>query len=146
MRPLHIALALISASLLAAGAGAQPVDGAANQAPLRAAAPQIAGSFGPGTAVHGAVRTTNGALHGNKGAKSTCGKVWVPGHYRYDRRRVFVPARTERVWHAATYRTEIRCGTIVKVLVTPGHWDVVVVAPARYEYQRCKVWVPGHWK
>jgi len=145
MKLLHLALALISGSLLAAGATAQPLGaGHASLDANPAACPTAcATSNGPAVA---ALAAKPGPAFGKKHAKDACGKVWVPGRWEYHRERVFVPARTERVWCPPEYAYEYQCGKLVKVLVHAGHWKVVVVEPARYETKRCKHWVPGHWK
>ncbi|QDU85490.1 hypothetical protein Pla163_26210 [Planctomycetes bacterium Pla163] len=123
LRSLTIALA--ASALLAGTAAAQPISN---------------GHGGHVTLKHGP--SSKIVVH-----QSPCAKVWVPGRHEYRTERYTIPARTQRVWHAAQYRIEYTpCGGAVKVLVAPGHWDVVVVEPARTECRRVKVWVPGHWK
>ena len=75
-------------------------------------------------------------------------RVWVPGHYEHVSRKVFVPARSERVWIDPLYETRIRsCGTRVRVLVRAGYWKEVC-QPAHYVTRSEKVWIPGRfeWK
>lgn len=141
MKLTTIALAIAAGSLLAVGATAQPLG--AGHATMQAQ-PATCASPSPTACTNAAPKV--GPVFGKKHKKNTCGKVWVPGHYEYHRERIYVPARTDRVWCPPEYRYEYQCGQLVKVLVKAGHWEVVVVEPAHYTYQRCKRWVPGHWK
>lgn len=73
-------------------------------------------------------------------------RVWIPGSYRTEVRRVWVPARSERRWFAPVYETRYRaCGTAYRVLVRAGAWRTVTV-PGYYDERPVKVWVPGRYE
>jgi len=51
------------------------------------------------------------------------------------------------VWCEAVDRYERDdCGNLIKILVSPGHWDLVVIEPERVECRTVRVWVPGGWR
>jgi len=73
------------------------------------------------------------------------GSTWIPGCYVETRQRVWVPGRTERIWHEPVYefRTD-RCGNTVEILVQAGGLEVIE-HPGHYEWRPVKTWRPGHW-
>lgn len=139
MKLRSLALALASSALLATTAAAQPISSGPGG--------HVTLSGGGATASILPISLKRGPSSKGGRHQSSCAKVWVPGHHAYRTERYTIPARTQRVWHDAQYRIEYTpCGNAVKVLVASGHWDVVVVQPARTQHRQVKVWVPGHWR
>lgn len=145
-------LALTAALALAGTAAAQPIaaattfgDGVRIHASLGLGGggkPSVGVTVGFGGHGHNHVHVHGGG-HGSHGKHS---KKWVPGHWETRVEHYTVPARTQRIWcePVYTYKTD-SCGHVYKVLVSPGHWDVVVIEPARVECRNVRVWVPGGW-
>jgi hypothetical protein len=72
-------------------------------------------------------------------------RQWMPGHYEWVNRRVWISQRIERVWMQPVYewRSDYRCGRR-RVLVQPGYWREIV-HPGHYEMRRTQVWRSGCW-
>ena len=73
-------------------------------------------------------------------------RIWVPGHYQWVTRQVWVPGWTEKIWIEPVYeyRDDYRRGRY-RVLVRPGFWKDVY-HPGHYESHRVRVWRPGYWR
>ncbi len=70
---------------------------------------------------------------------------WIAGYYKNVPKRVWIPARYERVWIEPVYETRYdECGEPYRVLVCNGYWKKVYVAGC-YETRYVKVWMPGRW-
>lgn len=75
----------------------------------------------------------------------SAGKVWIAGRYETVERRVWIPARRERIWVDPAYRTVYdSCGRASRVLVRSGRWEWVH-RPGHYEVRHVNVWKPGYW-
>jgi hypothetical protein len=134
-------LALAAALALAGHATAQPVASLAHAGDGLRIEARI--GLGDGCGPRIGIGIGFGGRHHSNG----CGKQWVPGHWETRVEHYTIPARTQRVWCEAVYRYERdACGNLVKILVTPGHWDVVVIEPERVECRTVRVWVPGGWR
>ena len=73
------------------------------------------------------------------------GRVWIPGRYEVVPRNVWIPGYSERIWVEPIYDLSCdRYGNEVRVLVRAGYYRTHQ-RPGHYEYQRTRVWRPGHW-
>ena len=73
-----------------------------------------------------------------------CSRRWVPGHYEFRLKEVYVPGHRQKVWVEPVYR-EVCIGRFtVKIQVCSGHYKTVWIE-GTYKTERCKVWVPGRW-
>ncbi len=70
---------------------------------------------------------------------------WVPGHYEWVDRRIWIPGRTERVWMQPVYEWRYDwCGNQYQVMVRAGYWRDVC-HPGHYEWRKERVYRPGYW-
>jgi hypothetical protein len=69
---------------------------------------------------------------------------WVPGHYEWVRRDVWVPGQWYEEYVPPVYRTQIVNGRRTLVLVEPERYERYYVPP-HYETVSEQVWVPGYW-
>ena len=69
---------------------------------------------------------------------------WVPGHWTWVSRRVWIPGRSEQRRVPAVYRREIHDGREILVLEREERRERVWI-PGRYETRRQRVWVEGYW-
>ena len=78
--------------------------------------------------------------------RRTTTRVWVPGHYQHEERRVLVESGgTARQWVPRTVTKVFDDkGNLVEERTTGGYWRESSGQP-RYETRVVKTWVPGHW-
>ncbi len=73
-------------------------------------------------------------------------REWVPGHFETVEDRVWIQARSERVWVEPVYQWRYdACGRATRVCVQPGYWNTVC-APAHFETCPRQVWIEGFWR
>jgi hypothetical protein len=83
---------------------------------------------------------------------NACGpqKVWVPAHWQWCARQVWVGGTCRQEWVAPCYEDRNYaygpgCGKTVKVCVRPGYWHEVRT-PGHFETVRERAWVEGSWR
>lgn len=72
-------------------------------------------------------------------------RVWIPGAWSSVPSKVWVPAKTNRVWYDPIYSTRYdSCGRPYRVLSKAGYYKTVQVA-GYYSTQSNRKWIAGHW-
>ncbi|MCP4638902.1 MAG: hypothetical protein GY851_00640 [bacterium] len=72
-------------------------------------------------------------------------RVWVPGHYTWRERTVWVQGQWHEEYIPPMYERSLLNGRQVLVQVAEERVERYFV-PAHYETVREQVWVPGHWE
>lgn len=73
-------------------------------------------------------------------------RVWVPEHYVYELRDVWVEGGYRREYVEPVFSTRYdECSVPYQVQVQAGYWTDVA-QPGHYERRKVKVWRPGYWK
>lgn len=83
-------------------------------------------------------------LPGTSGHCPTVGVRWIPGHWEYRERRVWVPDRWETKRHPPVYEQRLINHRIVPVMVRAAWYEKVLI-PGHYEVVTDRVWVPGYY-
>jgi len=73
------------------------------------------------------------------------GYCWVPGHYEWVTRRVWIPGYWEEEYIPPVYERRFVNGSEVVVLVRAGYYQQYWV-DGYYEHIRERVWVEGYWR
>ena len=92
--------------------------------------------------------TVQATSRGHRVTARTCAprKVWVPGRYEVQMRKVWVEGHNRKVWVEPVYETRFdACGRPFRVLIAEGHYRLVR-EPGCYQNRRVKVWRPGFWR
>jgi hypothetical protein len=83
-------------------------------------------------------------VSGTGGHCPTVGVRWIPGHWEYRDRRVWVPDRWETKRHPPVYEQRLINDRMVPVLVRAAWYEKVRI-PGYYTVVTERVWVPGYY-
>jgi hypothetical protein len=73
------------------------------------------------------------------------GYCWVPAHYEWVTRRLWIPGRWEEEYIPPVYERRFVNGNEVVVMVREGYYEQYWVE-GYYEHIRERVWVAGYWR
>lgn len=132
----------------------------ASSAPTALAAPVQESSFNgygrtssyrgtsPSSAYRGATQRRARSAHRTSGygCPPAPVKVWVPGRWTVQSRRVWVPGRSEQVWQPPVFETRFAsCGRSFQIQVSGGYYRTIQ-NPGHWVTRNEKVWQAPRWE